>query len=60
MASKLSIATGDKVKVHQILAIVEAMKMEINILARMPGVIESILVAVGQTVKAGELLAVIK
>jgi biotin carboxyl carrier protein len=36
------------------------MKMEINIAARMSGILDEVLVDVGQTVKAGELLAIIK
>ncbi|MDR3209354.1 MAG: pyruvate carboxylase [Oscillospiraceae bacterium] len=60
MISKLAVAVGDAVEENQVLAVVEAMKMEINIAARMAGTVERILAAPGQTVKAGELLLVIK
>ncbi|MDR3277135.1 MAG: biotin/lipoyl-binding protein, partial [Oscillospiraceae bacterium] len=60
MISKLNVAVGDKVEENQALAVVEAMKMEINVAARMSGTVESVLVSAGQTVKAGELLMVIK
>ncbi|MDR1299527.1 MAG: pyruvate carboxylase [Oscillospiraceae bacterium] len=59
MISKLNAQKGDPVKENQVIAVVEAMKMEINIAARMSGVLDEVLVSVGQTVKAGELLAVI-
>ena len=42
------------------LAVVEAMKMETSIVARMDGEIESILVSAGDNVKAGELIITIK
>jgi pyruvate carboxylase len=60
MISKLNIKVGDKVEENQVLAVVEAMKMEINIASRMSGVVSEVLVAAGQSVKAGELLAIIK
>jgi pyruvate carboxylase len=60
MVSKLDIKPGDVVKENDILAVVEAMKMEINIVARMNGVIDQVLLQAGQSVKAGELMAVIK
>jgi pyruvate carboxylase len=60
MISKLSVKIGDAVEENQVLAVVEAMKMEINIAARMSGTVSQILVAAGQTVKAGELIMVIK
>ncbi|MDR3311271.1 MAG: pyruvate carboxylase [Oscillospiraceae bacterium] len=59
MIAKLSVSVGDRVEENQTLAVVEAMKMEINIAARVAGTIERILAAPGQTVKAGELLIVI-
>ncbi|MCL2057248.1 MAG: pyruvate carboxylase [Oscillospiraceae bacterium] len=60
MVSKMNISPGDTVKENDILAVVEAMKMEINIVARMDGVIDRVLIGAGQAVKAGELMAVIK
>jgi pyruvate carboxylase len=36
------------------------MKMETNVVARMDGIVDEVLVKAGQTVAAGELLATIK
>ncbi|MDR0905400.1 MAG: pyruvate carboxylase [Oscillospiraceae bacterium] len=60
MIAKLNVAVGDAVEENQVLAVVEAMKMEINIAARMGGTVDKILVSQGQSVKAGELIIVIK
>jgi pyruvate carboxylase len=60
MISKLYIKPGDHVEENQVLAVVEAMKMEINIAARMSGTVDQVLVTAGQAVKAGELIATIK
>ena len=58
--SKISVQVGDKVSINQVLAVVEAMKMETSVTARMGGVIEEILVKANDTVKAGQLLIKIK
>ena len=60
MISKVNVRPGDKVEVNQVLAIIEAMKMETSVVARMSGTVDQVLVAPGQTVKAGELLITIK
>ncbi|MDR1589161.1 MAG: pyruvate carboxylase [Oscillospiraceae bacterium] len=60
MISKLSVKQGDAVRENQVIAVVEAMKMEINIAARMSGILDEVLVSDGQTVTAGELLAIIR
>jgi pyruvate carboxylase len=60
MISKVNVNPGDKVEVNQVLAIIEAMKMETSVVARMAGTVDQVLVAPGQTVKAGELLITIK
>jgi pyruvate carboxylase len=60
MLSKINVKVGDKVKENDILAVVEAMKMEINIVARMDGEIEKVFAEAGQVIQAGELLALIK
>ncbi|MDR1217047.1 MAG: pyruvate carboxylase, partial [Oscillospiraceae bacterium] len=60
MVSKLNVEQGGEVKENQVIAVVEAMKMEINVAARMSGVLGEVFVAAGQTVRAGELLAIIK
>ncbi len=60
MISKLNIKQGDRVEENQVIAVIEAMKMETSVVARMTGTVDRVLVSAGQTVKAGELLAVIK
>lgn len=57
--SKLSVKPGDQVRENQVVATVEAMKMETAIVARMAGVIDKVLVAEGDDVKGGELLMTI-
>ena len=58
--SKIHVKVGDTVEVNQPLATIEAMKMETAITARMAGIVESILVTEGSTVKGGQLLITIK
>lgn len=60
MISKLNIKPGDKVEKNQVLAVIEAMKMETSVVARMSGTIDTVLVSTGQSVHAGELLATLK
>ena len=60
MISKINVKKGDKVKVNQVVAIVEAMKMETSVVARMDGEVTDILAKVGDTVKAGELIMKLK
>ena len=54
---KLLVKEGDEVGEKQPVAVVEAMKMETNILAPMKGTVDKIYVEEGQQVKAGELIA---
>ena len=58
--TKVEIKPGDKVLENQVIAVVEAMKMETSVVARMDGTVSEVLVKPGQTVVAGELLATIK
>jgi len=58
--SKILVKEGDKVQRKQSLVIIEAMKMETNILAAEKGEIDSILVTEGQQVKSGQLLLKLK
>ena len=51
---------GDQVKVNDVLAVIEAMKMETSVVARMDGTVDEVFVKGGQSVKAGELLLTIK
>ncbi len=60
MISKVHVQPGDEVEVNQVLAVVEAMKMETSIVARKAGVIDQVLVKKGDSVKAGELLITLK
>lgn len=60
MVSKVNVKSGDKVEANQVVAVVEAMKMETSVVARMAGTVDQVLVQEGSTVKAGELLITIK
>ena len=60
MVSKVSVQPGDAVEENQVIAVIEAMKMETSVVARMAGVIDQVLVREGSSVKAGELLMTIK
>lgn len=57
---KVLVKDGEEVKEGQSLIIVEAMKMEANVVATCSGTVESVFVKEGQQVKAGELLIKIK
>ena len=60
MVSRVSVKPGDRVEPNQVLAVIEAMKMETSVVARMAGTIDQVCVKQGQTVQAGELLATIQ
>lgn len=60
MVSKVNVKAGDEVKTNQVLAIIEAMKMETSVVARMDGVVSEVLIETGQAVKAGELMITIQ
>jgi len=60
MVSKVSVKPGETVAENQVLAVVEAMKMETSVVARMAGIVDQVLVKEGAAVKAGELLVTIK
>ena len=60
MVCKVSVKPGDTVKVNDVLATVEAMKMETSVVARMDGIVDEVFVSEGQSVKAGELMITIK
>ncbi|MFZ5966827.1 MAG: pyruvate carboxylase [Bacillota bacterium] len=57
---KIQVKEGDAVTEKQSLIVIEAMKMETNILAPISGTVDRILVEEGQQVKTGQLLAKIK
>ncbi|MEF9915740.1 MAG: biotin/lipoyl-containing protein [Lachnospiraceae bacterium] len=54
---KLEVKIGQRVKKGEAIAILEAMKMEIPVVASSDGTVASIHVAVGDNVEAGHLLA---
>ncbi len=60
MISKINVKPGDAVKKNQVLAVIEAMKMETSVAARVDGVVDQVLVTEGAPVKAGELLITMK
>ncbi len=60
MVCKVAVKPGDAVKVNDVLAVVEAMKMETSIVARMDGTVDEVFIKESQSVKAGELMMTIK
>ncbi len=56
---KLLVAEGDEVSVGQALCVLEAMKMENNIVAEVEGTLSELKVEAGQSVGAGDVIAVI-
>jgi acetyl-CoA/propionyl-CoA carboxylase biotin carboxyl carrier protein len=53
---RVEVADGDVVEAGQVLVIVEAMKMENEIRAHLPGVVEELAIAVGDAVRSGQPL----
>ena len=60
MVSRVNVKPGDRVEPNQVLAVIEAMKMETSVVARMAGTVEQVTVKTGQAVQAGELLVTIQ
>ena len=60
MVSKVTVKPGDTVEENQVLAVIEAMKMETSVVARMAGTVDQVFISDGSSVKAGELLMTIK
>ena len=58
--SKVNVKPGDQVEENQVVAVVEAMKMETSVVARMAGKVDQVFIREGASVKAGELLITIK
>ena len=57
---KLCVSAGEKVKAGQVLAILESMKMEIDITAEYAGTVDTLLKNEGQMIAAGETLLWLK
>jgi pyruvate carboxylase len=57
--TKLLVKPGEPVKENQVVAIIEAMKMETSVVSRLDGTVGDILIKECQVVKAGELLLTI-
>ena len=57
---KILVKEGEAVEEKQPIAVIEAMKMETNILATAKGTVEKIYGSEGQQVKAGEMVAKLK
>ncbi len=53
---KVLVDDGDRVEENQIVAVIEAMKMETNVLAPLGGKVESVFIKEGDMVESGELL----
>lgn len=53
---KLEVSTGQRVKAGQVLLVIEAMKMENEVLAPRDGTIKAVMVSQGQMVQTGHLL----
>ena len=58
--SRIAVKPGDKVKKGDVVAIVEAMKMETGISAAIGGVVEAVYAQPGDIVQAGQLLVRLK
>jgi pyruvate carboxylase subunit B len=57
---KISVTVGDKVKAGDVIAILEAMKMENEVCTNLDGVVKEIYVKEGQTVESGVPIALIE
>ena len=60
MISRVNVKPGDRVEENQVLAIIEAMKMETNVVARMAGTVDEVFIQEGDSVMAGQLLLTVK
>lgn len=58
--SKVLVKSGEEVKKNQVLAIIEAMKMETSVVSNIDGLIDKVFITEGKAVEAGELLFTIK
>ena len=56
---KVEVADGDAVEAGQLLCVIEAMKMENEIVAPRPGVVRDVAVIPGAAVSSGQILCVV-
>lgn len=57
---KILVKEGEEIEANEPIAVLEAMKMETNIISTVRGTVDKIFVKEGQQVKAGEMIAVLK
>lgn len=60
LVRQVSVKAGDKVEAGQLIAVVEAMKMENALYARAAGVVEAVVISAGEQAKAGDQIVVLK
>lgn len=60
MVQKIMVKEGDAVKAKDVLAVLEAMKMEQSVLCPVDGTVSEIKVEAGSRVRAGEVLMVVE
>jgi acetyl/propionyl-CoA carboxylase alpha subunit len=60
LVRQVAVKTGDKVEAGQLIAIVEAMKMENALYARADGTVSSVMIAEGEQARAGDLIVELK
>lgn len=60
MVQKIMVKEGDAVKTKDVLAVLEAMKMEQSVLCPVDGTVSEIKVEAGSRVRAGEVLMVVE
>ena len=57
--SRINVAEGQDVAKGDLLVVLESMKMEIPVLAEVPGTVTTVGVKVGDVIQQGDLIAVI-
>lgn len=57
---KITVEVGQNVVEHETLVVLESMKMEFQLKAQSPGIIESIMVAAGEQVQSGQCLIALR
>ncbi|MCI8870867.1 MAG: acetyl-CoA carboxylase biotin carboxyl carrier protein subunit [Lawsonibacter sp.] len=60
MIQKINVKVGDQVKAKDVVAVMEAMKMEQNILAPADGEVTDVAVEAGERVRAGAVLMTVE